>query len=261
VTALAPVIVIGCPKGGIGRTTLAVNLAAMLALAGKSTLLVDLDAKGDASASFGIERAEEGKSAERFGEPWSMIKDSLGAPSPPGLSVWAGGPALTELSAELERLEGGCEGLLHAGLVEARKNYSAIVIDSPSNLGPLACNALGAGDVLLIPISEGPHLESALRDTIQRALECREDYTIFGVRFGAPCTEEPEECPLGLDLLETALCGEPEVFQEAAKRGLPIFEHDPSSRAARCFVELGREVLRRVVNPPPKLTGAGAQSA
>lgn len=243
-------IVVGCHKGGIGRTAVAVNLAAMLALSGRQTLLVDLDAKGDATASVGLPRAERGKSLARFSEPWSFLKDTLNVARPGGLDVWPGGPALDVLTHELT----GSDNWRHlvSGLEQARLRYRAIVIDAPSDLGPLAKNAFAAGDALLLPVSSSAHAEEAVGATVRAAREFQKSYEVFGVTIESRAAnddreEEPSEPPSGVLLLDCAICFDAETFLHATQAGLPVFEAAPESRAARSFLELGREVLARIV--------------
>jgi chromosome partitioning protein len=256
--SLAPVIVVGCHKGGIGRTVLAVNLAAMLALSGRRTLLVDLDPKGDATASVGLPRARRGKSLARFCEPWSFLKDTFNAPRPPGLDVWPGGPAIDHIQRDLgksDRLDH-----LQRGLSQARRRYRVVVIDAPSELGPLARNALAAGDVLLLPVSPKAHVQQALGETIRAALEVKEKFYVYGVPIESRAATEDVsdvgdeeavesrlEGPLGVELLDCTICFDPDTLEDAAQKGLPVFEAAPHSRAARCFLELGREVLGKVL--------------
>ena len=249
---LAPVIVVGCTKGGIGRTALAVNLAAMLALAGKRTLLVDLDGKGDATASVGLPRSRKGKSLARYSEPWSFLKDTFNAPRPPGLDVWPGGPAIERIQAELA--ESGDAHHLDRGLEQARRRYRAIVIDAPSDLGPVARTALASGDCLLIPMSPAAHHEEAVNETIRAALAEKERFAVYGVRIesrarmqGDEDQSDEREPVAGFDLLESTICFDPDTFEAAAQQGLPVFEAAPGSLAARCFLELGREMIDLVL--------------
>ena len=256
----APVIVVGCQKGGIGRTAIAVNLAAMLALAGRRTLLVDLDPKGDATVAVGLQPVTDSRSLERLSDPWRFLKDTVSASVPPGLDVWPGGPAIQALHQELSQESEPPLGLLDRGLSLARQRYRAIVIDAPPDLGPLACNALAAVDVLLLPLPEhASGFERALEDTVATASTLRADVEVYGVRLGgrddliveAPEGEDddlPARGPLGIELLDCTICYDAKVFSDAASQGLPVFEWDPSSRVSRCFLELGREVLAKVVS-------------
>lgn len=251
--APAPVIVVGSQKGGIGRTTLAVNLAAMLALSGRRTLLVDLDAKGDATAALGLPRASGRKSVSRLSEPWSFLKDTLTVSRPAGLDVWPGGPALKKLRNDLN--QNSATNLLERGLSLARQRYRAVIIDAPPDLGPLANNAMACGDFLLLPITDQAFAEHALEETITAACRLQGEVSVFGIRLETavtdPSDDPPEslEGPLGLEMLDGSVCYDAATFNQAATAGLPVFEVAPGSRAARCFLELGREVVRRFLDP------------
>lgn len=253
---LAPVIVVGGHKGGVGRTVVAVNLASMLALGGQRTLLIDLDPKGDATASVGLARAARGKSLDRMADPWGLLKDVVPASCSPGLDVWPGGPAIEDLRAELNQEASPPTDLLDQGLELARKRYRAIVIDAPPDLGPLGCNALGAGDVLLLPLSATTFAERALEETVATACTLRPDVVLLGLRLmirdPSPTEaqeEPPERGPLGIELLECPIAYDAETLLRATEAGLPVFEHDPASRVARCFLELAREVIARFISP------------
>lgn len=255
----APVILVGCPKGGIGRTVIATNLAAMLAISGRRVLLIDLDSKGDATASLGLERVARGRNAERLGDPWSVLEDTAAVQRPAGLDVWRGGPALDAVSRDLGRSVAGIDTVLNRGLALAKQRYRAIVIDAPPDLGPLARAGLAAADVLLVPASDGAFAERALVETIGTACRLRSDMRLFGVRLAPRAEDVPETLsedtdgatgPLGLDLLDCVIAYDAAVLDAAVKAGLPVFEHEPGSLAARSFLELAREVIAKVLDLP-----------
>jgi chromosome partitioning protein len=257
------VIVIGGHKGGVGRTVVAANLASMLALAGQRTLLLDLDPKGDATASVGLPRATVPKSLDRMADPWGLLKDIASANAVPGLDVWQGGGGIEALRAELNQESSPPTDLLDRGLELARQRYRAIVIDAPPDLGPLGCNALGAGDVLLLPLSSSTFAERALEETIATACALRADVTVLGVRImirDIPFEQEAEpgaRGPLGIELLDVPIAYDAEPLLRATEAGVPVFEHDPASRVSRCFLELAREILARFVTPPASPTASG----
>lgn len=255
------VIVVGSNKGGIGRTVTAVNLAATLALAGRRTLLVDLDPKGDATAALGLPRdAGSWRGLETLQNPDLFLSGCMSAPLPPGLDVWTGGPALEELQASLYKAEEPPTGLLDQGLQLARRRYRAIVIDCPSTLDPLSCNALGAACVLLLPLSPGTAFsDAAVAETVSMAREVckrrRHGLEVLGVRLGL---REEDLGDRGAPLppgegatLDTRIAYDARTLLEATERGVPVFEHAPGSRVARSFLELGREVIARVLEPLP----------
>lgn len=259
------VIVVGSNKGGIGRTVTAVNLAATLALAGRRTLLVDLDPKGDATAALGLSRdVGTVRGLESLQNPDMFIVGCIPAPSPGGLDVWTGGPALEELQARLYKEEDPPTGLLDQGLRLARQRYRAIVIDCPSSLDPLSCNALAAANVLLLPLSPGTAFsDTAVTETVSMAREmCKRrahPLEVMGVRLGLQ--EDLREdsshdmqplLPSEGATLDTHIAYDARTLLEATERGLPVFEHAPGSRAARSFLELGRELIARVLEAPAK---------
>jgi len=257
-TRTAPVIVVASNKGGVGRTVTAVNLAAMLALSGRRTLLVDLDPKGDATAGVGLTRdSSSWRGLERIQDPKLFLSDCATVARPQSLEVWRGGPALEELQAELWREEDPPTHLLDQGLALARERYRAIVIDAPPALDPLGCNALAAANVLILPLSSrSAFSESALEETLAMARElCLRPLRVLGVRVAARRGEalDPglEERPSGrLDgsgTLDCAIAYDADTLMAATERGLPVFEHAPDSRVARSFLELGREVIEKVL--------------
>lgn len=240
---------------------MAVNLASMLALSGKRTLLIDLDPSGDATASLGLPRLATGKSLDRLSDPWGLLKDTVSSDCSPGLDVWPGGPAVEDLRAELNQKVDPPTDLLSQGLELARERYRAIVIDAPPDLGPLGCNAMGAADVLLLPLSETTFAERAWEETIATAFALRGTISVLGVRLNARAGsleesgEEEEEGvdelrgPLGIELLDCTIAYDAQTLMQATELGLPVFEFDPASRAARCFLELAREVTAKVLEP------------
>jgi chromosome partitioning protein len=253
----APVIVVGSHKGGVGRTITAVNLAATFALAGRRTLLVDLDPKGDATANLGLPRAHGERSPERLANPESFVEDCRPAPSTPGLDVWPGGPILEKLQATLWKEEDPRIDLVKRGLELARQRYRVIVVDALPALDPLGCNALSAADVLLLPLSGTAFAAPALCETVEAAERvCTSKLLVVGVRIGV----RPEELLSGKQglpatrcaamILEHGIAYDAQTLLRATEQGVPVFEHAPGSRVARSFIEMGREMLARIIERP-----------
>ena len=108
--------------------------------------------------------------------------------------------------------------------------------------------------MLLLPLSDTAHLERALEETVAAAHRLHDSPMVLGVRLGVRDGEVADDeleqltnVPAGIEILDCAVCYDPQTFKDAAARGLPVFEHDPSSRVARCFLELGREMVVRVL--------------
>jgi chromosome partitioning protein len=253
----APVIVLGSHKGGVGRTVTAVNLAAMFALAGRRTLLVDMDPKGDATANVGLARAHGERTPERLSNPDAFVDDCRPAGMPPGLDVWPGGPILEKLQAKLWRDEDPPIDLLKRGLAVARQRYRVVVVDALPALDPLGCNALAAADVLLLPLSGSAFSAPALVETIEAAERvCSSKLQVVGVRIGVRA-EELLSGRQGLPqtrcsamVLDCGIAYDAHTLLQATERGLPVFEYAPGSRVARSFIELGREMLSKLVEKP-----------
>src|SRR5947209_14306157 len=186
----APVLVVAGIKGGVGRTATAVNLAAMLALAKRRTLLVDLDPKGDATAGLGLGRAgASGADLQSLIDPVRFLEATRPAPRPEGLDVWPGGPALETIEGLLwARGPEGRDSVLLNALTEARKRYEVIIVDGPPALGPLGRNALAAADAILLPLSGGANATLAVEETVQAAKRVRPrdlpPPIVAGVRIG-----------------------------------------------------------------------------
>jgi chromosome partitioning protein len=256
----SPVLVVAGIKGGVGRTTTAVNLSAMLALARRKTLLVDLDAKGDATAGVGLERAH-GADLQALVDPQRFLEAVRPAPRPEGLDVWPGGPSLETIEGLLwARGPDGRDTVLRNALLVARKTYRAIIVDGPPALGPLGRNALAAADAILLPLHGTANAISAVEETVAAASRVRPPEipppVVYGVRIGV----RPEEFILGRAptlprsgdgrrlLLETSIAYDARGIAECQARGLPAFDLDPKSRLARSYLELCREVMERLLD-------------
>ncbi|MDP2480632.1 MAG: ParA family protein [Candidatus Palauibacterales bacterium] len=253
---MARVIAIANQKGGVGKTTTAINLGASLAVAEKHTLVVDCDPQGNATSGFGV-RKDVGERST-----YDCIVDGVPIAEAtrrevhfPFLDVV---PASRDLAgAEIELIDRPeREKRLRRALDEVREDYEYILIDSPPSLGLLTLNALAAADTVLIPIQcEFYALEglSQLLNTVrlvQRNINT--ELAIEGVlltmydsrlNLSKQVAEEAREY-FGGKVFQTIIPRNIRLA-EAPSFGKPIALYDVLSTGARGYLSLAREIIRK----------------
>src|SRR3954452_17898590 len=136
-------------KGGVGKTTTAVNVAACIAAAGYETLLVDVDPQGNATVGLGVSRDAPGVYDVLAGD--AGARDVVQATDIERLSILISTPDLAGATMELPRLSGS-ERRLREALDPLRKHFAFILLDCPPSLGPLTVNALVAAERVIVPV-------------------------------------------------------------------------------------------------------------
>jgi chromosome partitioning protein len=241
-------------KGGVGKTTTAVNVAACIAEAGYSTLLVDVDPQANATVGVGLPRSQApGLYEVLAGE--SEVEDAILEGSVEGLMLLPAGPGLAGANVELPRLD-GFERRLREALVPIREQYEYIVLDCPPSLGPLTVSALVAADRVIVPVqTEYFALEglAGLLETLELVRrELNPRLTVSGMlltmhdartRLGRDVEREVREHFADL-VFETVIPRNVRVG-EAPSYGLPVTHHDPHSAGAEAYFELAKEVAAR----------------
>jgi chromosome partitioning protein len=252
---MGTVYAIANQKGGVGKTTTAVNVAACIAEAGYETLLVDVDPQGNATTGLGVSR--NGGSAGLYevliGE--AQATDAIAPTTVPRLALLRSTPDLAGATMELPRLAGS-ETRLREVLAGVRDRFAFTLLDCPPSLGPLTVNALVAADRVIVPVqTEYFALEglAGLLDTlslIQRELNPR--LTVAGMLL----TMHDGRTKLGQDVEREVREHFPAlVFDtviprnirlgEAPSFGRPVIHHDPHCAGSEAYFALAKEVASR----------------
>jgi chromosome partitioning protein len=241
-------------KGGVGKTTTAVNVAACIAEAGYGTLLVDVDPQGNATVGIGADRHEgPGLYDVLCGDADAdhAIRDT----SVERLSLLASTPDLAGATMELPRLPGS-ETRLRDALVRVRDDYAYTLLDCPPSLGPLTVNALVAADRVIVPVqTEYFALEglAGLLDTlalIQRELNPRLTVAGMLLTMHDPRTKLAQDVEAEVRRHFPALVFDTVIprnvrLGEAPSFGRPVIHHDPHCAGSDAYFELAKEVAAR----------------
>ncbi len=241
-------------KGGVGKTTTAVNVAACIAEAGYPTLLVDADAQANATVGLGVARTRTpGLYDVLSGD--APAEQAIVETSIAGLRLMPAGPGLAGASVEMPQIEGS-ERRLREIVRPLAERFEYIVLDCPPSLGPLTVAALIAADRVIVPVqTEYYALEglAGLLDTLSRVQrELNPTLTIAGMlltmhdsrtRLGREVEEEVRSHFHEL-VFETVIPRNVRVG-EAPSYGLPVTHHDPHSAGAEAYFQLAREVASR----------------
>lgn len=251
---MAEIIAVLNQKGGVGKTTTAINLGAYLAKSGKSVLVVDFDPQGNATSGLGIDK--HGLSLTMYDVLFSKtgVEHVVQETSVPGLYVLPANPNLAaaevELVSQLQR-----EQMLREIL--GSLSYDVMIVDCPPSLGLLTINALTAANHLLIPVqAEYYALEglSQLLSVVQRVragLNPNLDLlgvvvTMYDSRTSLSDQVHQELTKHFADKVMKTVIPRNVRLAEAPSHGKPIADHDKWSKGARAYKALAKEIMKRI---------------
>ncbi len=242
-------------KGGVGKTTTCVNMAAYLAVGGKRVLLVDLDPQGNATTGLGFAKGSLKKSVYSVIIDEEDAKDNILPTEVEGLDIL---PSVINLAgAEVELVyKKSREKMLKNALEKVRGEYDYILIDSPPSLGLLTINALTAADSVIIPIqSEYYALEglSQLMNTITLVRQrLNKSLKVEGVVLTMYDGRSNISKSIAADIRKFFSKKLYEIviprnirLAEAPSNGKPILLHDPKCMGARAYKALTEEFLKK----------------
>lgn len=240
-------------KGGVGKTTTAINLSAALAVGAGRTLLVDLDPQCSATTGVGQRPVERHPFALASQEPRAQV---LAEVTSDGLDLLPGSRSFEDVEA-LARGDAGCLARLGRFFTEQAGGYEFVLIDCPPSLGPLTEAALAYSSEVLMPIQcEYFAMEGLTQmiEVIRRVMHRPEPRLEFGgivLTMYDHALELTREVDTEVreffgDIVFQTVIPRDVAVSEAPSHGLSVLQYAPRSRGARSYVELCMEVLERV---------------
>ena len=251
---MGTVYAIANQKGGVGKTTTAVNLAACVAEAGYESLLIDIDPQANATIGLGLDKTDPVTIYDVLAGS-AKLADIVRPTGIDRLSVVPAGPDLAGANVELPRIAGS-ETRLREALVDVRDHYAFTLLDCPPSLGPLTVNALVAADRVIVPVQAEYFALEGLAGLLDTLSLVQRELNPWLTVAGMLLTMHDGRTRLAQDVEREVREHFPElVFDtviprnvrigEAPSFGKPVIHHEPHCAGADAYFELAKEEAAR----------------
>ncbi len=251
---MAKIIVVANQKGGVGKTTTAVNLAACIATQKKTVLLIDFDPQGNATSGVGVDKEAVEQSIYDVLINQTPIFETIVETKIKNLSVCPANIDLAGAEVELVNMKNR-NNLLKNALTLAKDKYDYIIIDCPPSLGLLTLNAFAAADSVLVPIQceyyalEGLSMVTKTIKNLKQELNPKLEFegvllTMFDARTNLSNQVMEEVKKFFPESVFKTVIPRNVRLSEAPGYGEPIISYDKYSKGARSYLKLAKEVLK-----------------
>jgi chromosome partitioning protein len=249
------IISISNQKGGVGKTTTAINLCASLAVADKKCLLIDCDPQGNATTGLGIEKSSLKQGLYDFLLGTAQAKDVITKTDLSGLSLI--GATINLIGAEVEMVSvQQREYRLRQKLLPLREQYDYIILDCPPSLGFLTINALTAADSVLVPLQCEYYALEGLSQLLKTVMTIKKGLnpalkiagillTMYDARNNLSLQVEDEVRAHFQKAVFNTIIPRNVRLSEAPSHGMPILLYDIQSKGAQSYLELAKELISR----------------
>lgn len=261
------VISISNQKGGVGKTTTAINLAASLAAIERSCLLVDCDPQGNATTGLGVDRRALRRGVYDLLMEEGLLSSVITKTALPKLHLIGSTPALIGAEVELTSMEGK-EFRLRRALSGLKDGYEYILLDCPPSLGFLTVNALTAADAVLVPLQCEYYALEGLSELIRTLKAVKKSLnpalrlaglvlTMYDNRNNLSQQVADElKAHFGASVFDTIIPRNVRL-SEAPSHGKPVLLYDIHCKGAQSYLALARELMQRGTGRDGKAKGTG----